>query len=438
MTTNRLEICCFVLPLVTLCAGVEADPGPAHWPQWGGPNRDFTVETSGLADSWPENGPPTLWQRKLGDGYSSIAAEDGVLYTMYRKEQAYDDEHTIALDAKTGKTIWEESHPSPVPEDGRQFPGPNTTPLISGDHLFTIGRNAVMRCWNKRTGSVLWSHDLVAEHGAVLPGWGYSSSPIAYKDTIIAVVGTKPYIDDSGSEGTQAVDTPSPTTDRASLIAFDRKSGNVVWKSQDLRFQYSSPILINFAGEDQLIFLPRSAIVSVDPVDGKLLWQHTLTDDQGHVATPLWNGDDLVFSGGGHAGRVVKLSREGGKTVPKELWTSRRTGLDMATPVRIGDLIVTTKGGRSSVILGFDIRTGKRAWIKRGFPSATLVYGDGKIILLDEQGKLTLATATRDDFTVKSTWQVPDWSGETYAAPTLVGRTLYVRDRKHVMALDLG
>ena len=438
MKTNRLRICCFALPLVMLCSGVEADPGAAHWPQWGGPNRDFTVETSGLADTWPEDGPPRLWQRELGDGYSSIVSEDGVLYTMYRKEQTYDNEHTIAFDANTGKTIWEEAYPSPVPEGGRRFPGPNTTPLISGDRLFTIGRNAVMRCCNKKTGSILWSHDLVAEHGAVLPGWGYSSSPIAYRDMIIAVVGTKPYRDDAASADTEEVDTPPPSAGKASLIAFDQKTGNGVWKSQDLRFQYSSPILINFAGKDQLILLPFSAIMSVDPTDGELLWQHTLSDDQGHVATPLWNDEDLVFSGGGHAGRVIKLSRAGGKTVPEVLWTSRKTGLDLATPVRIGDLIVATKGGRASVTLGFDIRTGKRVWIKRGYPSATLVHGDGKIIVLDEQGKLTLATATHEDLTVNSTWQFPDWSGETFTAPTLVGKTLYVRDRKHVIALDLG
>ena len=66
-------------------AAFGTEPAAAQWPQWGGPNRDFTVETSGLADTWPEDGPARLWHRELGDGYSAIVYDDGLLYTMYRK-----------------------------------------------------------------------------------------------------------------------------------------------------------------------------------------------------------------------------------------------------------------------------------------------------------------------------------------------------------------
>lgn len=77
------------------------------WAQWGGPHRDFKSDAKGLAASWPTTGPRQLWQRELGEGYSAITAEHGVLFTMYRKAE---NEVVIALDAATGKTIWEYRH----------------------------------------------------------------------------------------------------------------------------------------------------------------------------------------------------------------------------------------------------------------------------------------------------------------------------------------
>src|SRR5262245_29711763 len=101
-------------------AGLAAeDRQPPAWRQWGGPNRNFVVEASGLADSWPEGGPPLLWNRPLGTGHSAILAEDGRLYTMYRvgngrtKGGPFDaEESVVALDAATGKTLWEHKYPS--------------------------------------------------------------------------------------------------------------------------------------------------------------------------------------------------------------------------------------------------------------------------------------------------------------------------------------
>ena len=99
----------------------------AQWPQWGGPDRNFSVDVSGLAERWPADGPKRLWTRPLGDGYSTIVAEGGILYTMYR---AGDNELTVALDAKTGKTIWQYSIPAPV------------TDAVNQGGMFSRGRMA--------------------------------------------------------------------------------------------------------------------------------------------------------------------------------------------------------------------------------------------------------------------------------------------------------
>ena len=128
----KLIVLCFLMSQTAALAQVS------DWSQWGGPHRNFTSETKGLAPSWPATGPRRLWQRELGEGYSAIAAEHGVLFTMYRKAE---NEIVIALDAATGKTIWEYSYAAPFSPDYDMTngPGPHATPLVSGDRTAAPG-----------------------------------------------------------------------------------------------------------------------------------------------------------------------------------------------------------------------------------------------------------------------------------------------------------
>jgi hypothetical protein len=93
------------------------DGAPAAWTRWGGPNQDFSAPAAGLASSWPETGPATLWNRELGEGYSAILVEGGRLYTMYR---AGDEEVAVCLDARTGATLWEYRYRH-VPREGHVY-----------------------------------------------------------------------------------------------------------------------------------------------------------------------------------------------------------------------------------------------------------------------------------------------------------------------------
>src|SRR5688572_24861301 len=100
-----------VIPLLVVLIlgfGNACHAGSKKWPQWGGPNRNFRVESKGLAASWPSSGPRRLWNRPLGEGYSGIVVNEGKLYTMYRKDE---QEVVAALDAGTGQTLWEHSYP---------------------------------------------------------------------------------------------------------------------------------------------------------------------------------------------------------------------------------------------------------------------------------------------------------------------------------------
>src|SRR5688572_15931501 len=84
-------------------AQTAAKSSALAWTQWGGPNRNFQTTAAGLKDTWPASGPRVVWKRPLGDGYSSPAVENSVLYVMYGKPR---EEIVMAADAETGKTLW--------------------------------------------------------------------------------------------------------------------------------------------------------------------------------------------------------------------------------------------------------------------------------------------------------------------------------------------
>ena len=401
------------------------------WRQWGGPTRNFMVPSGRLADHWPEAGPPVLWSRALGPGHSAILVDEGRLYTMYRagngraKQGPWEAEETVvAVDAASGTTLWEHKYPSRR-EDFSFGAGPHSTPLIVGDRLFTIGTNKQLFAFDKKTGRVLWSHDLIKEFNSpellIRPvvKTGYGCSPIAYREMVICSV---------GGPG-------------QSVMAFRQNDGAVVWKSGDFLTSEAPPILIDMGGRQQLVIFGGGTVNGLDPANGRVLWSHP--HDPGNdlnCATPLFGPDNILFlSSAYRAGsRAIQLRQEGNVTHAEELWFTNRVRFMFLNAIRLGDYVYGTTGDFGPAFLtALDIKTGKAAWQHRGFGRASLLYADGKAIIMDEDGDLALATLAPEGVTIlseaKKVFDTTSWT-----VPTLVGQTLYARDREKMVALNLG
>lgn len=250
----------------------QAKSQPPAWTQWGGPHRNFQTEASGLQDTWPTSGPVVVWKRPLGEGYSSPAVENGVLYTMYGRPR---EEIVLAANAADGKTMWESATPmtfqSDAPEMGN---GPYSTPLVVGDRLFTTGVAGRLQCLDKKSGKVLWTQQLWTDHHGSRMMYGYASSPIAFRDTVIVPV---------GGPG-------------KAVMAFRQADGSVAWSQNNYGNVYSSPILIDVSGLEQLALVMDGAVIGVNPHNGDLQWQVPFKADYSiAVATPVWGPDNLLF-----------------------------------------------------------------------------------------------------------------------------------------------
>jgi outer membrane protein assembly factor BamB len=426
ITTTR------VVPAVAIAAALLYTPLPLRsaattdWLQWGGPTRDFMLQTTGLASSWPAGGPKRLWTRALGEGHSAILVEGGRIYTMYRPlgmlslVRRSQEERVTALDAATGKTIWEFTYPAPA--DGLDFSqgaGPHSTPLISGNRIYATSTRKELFALDKTTGARLWSHDFMKEYGAPPPGRGYTCSPILDNGTIIVSV---------GGPG-------------QALAAFNQQTGALVWKAGDFEESPASPILIDVDGQRQLVFFAGNRVAGLDPATGRTLWSHPHKTDWGlNISTPVWSpADHLLFVSSAYSAgsRAIELRQSGGKTTATEKWFSNRMRVHIGTVMRLGDYVIGSSGDFGpSFLTAVDLTTGTTLWQDRSFSRAQLLYADGKLILLDEDGALGLATVSPQGLKVLARAEV--LSNIAWTPPTLAGTTLYVRDRKNIAAFSLA
>ena len=408
--------------IVTWLALASARDAAAQWTQWGGPDRNFRVAAVPLASEWPASGPKTLWRRPLGHGDSAIVADSDTLYTMYRRD---DQEVVVALDRATGKTRWEYRYAAPLWEGfrGNMGEGPRATPIVVGHRVCATGVGARLTCLDTKSGEVLWTRDLW-EHYDVDPSKygpsdrGFGASPLVLGNRLITVAGGPGH----------------------AVTALDLDDGSVIWASLDFEIGYASPILIDVEGEEQLVFFMADRVVGVSPRNGALLWEHPhVTDYSVNATTPLWGADGVLFvsSAYGLGSRGLRLARVDGRSEVEELWSNRKMQVMHGTAVRAGDVIWGSSGSQGPAFLvGVRARSGEEVARMRGFAKANIVASGERLVVLDENGVLGLVSIEGKRPVVLA--KAPLLSHRAWAAPALLGTTLYARDRKEIVAVDLG
>jgi outer membrane protein assembly factor BamB len=199
--------------------------------------------------------------------------------------------------------------------------------------------------------------------------------------------------------------------------------------------------MINIGGLEQAVLLMDGAMIGVNPHNGDLQWQVPFKADYSiAVATPLWGPDNLLFVSSEYNGgaKVVELRRSGQQTNATELWSSNRLRLHHGNAIRVADAYYFSSGGKGSqaILSAVDARSGKILWQERSIEKATFVWADRKAITLDQSGTLMMAYPSPEGF--KITARAPLLTSLAWTPPALVGTRLYLRDRRTMMAVDLG
>jgi outer membrane protein assembly factor BamB len=379
----------------------------ADWPQWRGPRRDGIAAETGLLKTWPAEGPPLAWRASgAGNGYSSFAVAGGRLYTLGAKGQ---QEYAIAYDVATGKPVWEAPIGQRLSQD--RGDGPRGTPTIDGNRLYAISGRGDLACVDVTTGKGVWNVSFPAAFRAAIPNWGYSESPLVVGDRVIANAG--------GND--------------ASIVAFEKTTGKVLWKSGTDRAAYSSAVLHEAGGVRQAIFFTASTAVGVDVASGRILWNYDRANNRtANISTPVLRGDRVFISSDyGTGGGLLQLSPSGGA---KELYFTADMRTHHNTGVLIGDHLY---GFSSAILTAMKFDDGTIAWRNRSVGKGSLVAAEGQLYLFSENGVAGLADAAPDAYRERGRFQIRSGNLPTWSHPVVSGGRLYLRDQDTIYAYDV-
>ncbi len=410
---------CACLTLMTFAAAASA----SDWPQWLGPNRDGTSPE--IVSPWTK-APKVLWRVSVGEGHSSPVVRENRVY-LHFKTPDKDEEQITAYDAATGHQVATYSY-SRSPFTSPFGAGPRATSAVAADgQVIAFGVTGLVTARrlleNPQAG---WIKRPLKDFHVPLLKFGVSASPIIDGDNVIVLV---------GGEG-------------ASLVAYNRKSGDLVWKALDDPASYASPIITEHAGRRQLVSLTGEAVVSLDPANGDLYWRYPFRDVINESSTtPLRVGDLIIASSVTLGSVALKLGTKDGKPVVTEAWKNPALCCYFSTPVAVGDkylymvtgsLAAAMMNKPGSALNCVEAATGKILWTKPNvgkFHAALIRTGDNKLLMHSDTGELTMIDPNPKEYRELARAKI---CGETWAHPALANGRLYVRDNKELICLQLN
>jgi len=401
--------------VVTLVATFVAPlASAADWPQFRGSERSGVTAAS-LAPTWPETGPPLLWKKAFGEGFSAISVTGQRLFTLAAFGA---EEVALALDAGTGAELWR------VPL-GKKFveefgDGPRSTPTVDGERVYVVGSYGHLLALRVGNGEVIWEADLTERFGMPIPQRGFSPSPLIDGDLLILEIGA--------GEG-------------QSIVALDKVTGETRWTVGDGPTGYSSPLAVTLAGVPQIVFLRRAEpqILGVSR-EGQVLWSHPFPASA--IAMPVHVPPNSLFFSAAHdeVGMLLTVSRgEDGTFQAAESWRHNRMRNHFSASVVLAG---TLYGFDNATLRAVDAATGEIGWAFRGFGKGSLIaaVGDdgsgGLLYVLSDRGELILVEATPEEYRERG--RVQALTGKSWTAPSLADGRLFVRDHDEIACFDVS
>lgn len=420
-----------------------------QWPSFRGPFSLGYVENSKPAVTWNvETGEHVKWKTPIpGLGHSSPIVWDNFVFVTTAVNTAADaslkvglygdvDEandsvvhefKVYCLDKNSGKILWERMAHKGIPKSKRHTKASqaNCTPATDGKYLVVHFGSEGLFCYDLK-GNLVWWKDM----GLINPGffavpgieWGYSSSPIIYKNRIIVLcdIPKNPY-----------------------LASLDLATGNEIWRtSREGEVEtYGTPAVFEKDGKVQIVVNGFKHAGGYDFETGKEIWRIA---DNGDIPIPTpVIVNDLIYLNSSHGKfspiLAVKTSAVGDITLAPDstknrhiLWSIKRGGAYMQTPLVYNELLYNLQ--INGQLMCFDAKTGELKYkdsLKDSF-SASGVAADGKLYFSSEDGNIFVVQAG-PEFKLLAKNPMKD---VCMATPAISGNTLYFRTQHCVMAVE--
>ncbi len=399
------------------------------WPQWRGPNRDGVCRETGLLQQWPEGGPTLLWELAgMGAGYSTVAILDGKLYSMGDRQAAGEKaQYVYAYDLVTRNQLWA-TRIGPAHQDG-----PRCTPALDSGFVYAIGTEGDVVCLRLGDGTLVWSKNLLDDlGGAANPRWKISESPLVDGDRLLC----------------------TPGGHSAAIAALDKATGAVIWKTSmpDIgpngrdEAGYSSIMISHGAGVKQYVQLTNEGLIGVAADSGKFLWGYNRVANRvANIPTPVIDGDYVFTSTAYQTGSaLLRLVPDGSGVKAEEVyWLDKDTFQNHHGGfVKVSGYIYGGHNHNRGEPTCLEMKTGKVMWRadQLGRGSGCVLYADGCLYFLYEDGTAVLIEATPEKYNLRSSFKLPQRptaTGTAWPYPVISDGRLYLRHADVLFCYDV-
>ncbi len=414
LATLRISLCLF-LATAWLHGG--------DWPQWRGPQRNGISQETGLLKEWPKEGPKLRWEiKETGSGYATPAVAGERLYLL--GNEGVEKEFVETLAVKDGQRVWR----TPLgkvgnPNQDPKFPAARSTPTVDGQFLYALGSDGDLACLEIGAGKIRWQKNLRADFGGKPGTWAYSESPLVDGDAVICTPG--------GSEAT--------------LIALNKKTGDVVWKAPvpgGDEAAYASAIVVEAGGVKQYVQMLQKGLVGIEAKTGKFLWRYAKPVSRygANIPTPVARDGAIFSAGAGTGGGLVKLKAKDGGVEAEEVYFSPKLPTAIGGAVLLDDNLYGT-GAKGMLCVGF--ATGNVKWEDSALGPASLCFADGRLYLHGENGEVALVEPAADGYHEKGRFSPPNQPKrisqmeKAWVYPVVANGLLYIRDHDLLWCYDV-
>lgn len=394
-------ICMTILTGFTMLAtqGIGQDS-----PQWRGPNRDGAIASFNEPQAWPAQ-LTQRWKVEVGLGYATPLLIGDRIYLFSRQGG---NEVMSALDAATGKQLWQTSYPAMFEMQSsaaRHERGPKSTPVFSGGKLFSIGMTGIVTAFDAATGRQLWQKP----GSSIVPMYtSHSFSPVVDRGLVIFHLG-------GHNEG--------------ALTAFDVNTGDVKWRWSGDGPGYGSPIVADIGGTRQIVTITQGKVVGVDAANGKLLWERPFVSPNfTNGITPNLYGQTVIVSGNGGPTTAFTVTRQNNQWTTQTVWENAEIPYRLSNAVMIGDSHFGLTNRNMGQYFNVDAKTGKTLWLSepRQAGNAAVLKAGNLAFSLEDDGDLVVFRAGPTAFQEVRRYKVADT--ETWTQPVIAGNRIFVKD----------
>jgi len=396
-----------------LALGLGAQAIAADWPQILGPTRNGIYTGPPLSEAWGTAGPRVVWRKQIGSGLSGPVVAQNRVILFHRVANT---EVVEAMDAASGKTQWQYTYPTAYRDDFGFDEGPRAVPVVANGMVYTFGAEGQLHAVDFATGKKVWSEDTMRRFGVPKGFFGAAGSPIVEDGRVIANIGGK----------------------NAGIVAFDAKTGKVLWTATEDAASYSSGISATIAGRRTAVFLTRHELIGLDPAAGQVRFQRPWRARQAasvNAATPIVNGDSIFVSAEYGPGAGV-LRFDGSKLT--DVWSSDDVLSNHYATSVFSEGYLYGFHGRQEFGQSFravEFQTGKVRWSQDRFGAGSVTLAGNRLLIVRENGEMVLAAASPDGFKALTRAQILPATVRAY--PAIADGMVYVRNDNTLVCLDL-